>query len=56
MCCTASIVNLCAISLDRFIHIKNPLRYEQWMTKKVVCASVAAIWLLSALVSFLPIR
>jgi len=30
MCCTASIVNLCAISLDRFLHIKDPLRYEQW--------------------------
>lgn len=27
MCSTASILNLCAISLDRFIHIKDPLRY-----------------------------
>lgn len=55
LCCTASILNLCAISLDRFIHIKNPLRYEQLLTKNVVCASVACIWLLSGLVSFLPI-
>lgn len=55
MCCTASIVNLCAISLDRFLHIKDPMRYEQWMTKKVVCSAVASIWLLSGLVSFLPI-
>lgn len=55
MCCTSSIINLCAISLDRFIHIKDPLRYENWMTKKVIISSVAAIWSVSALVSFLPI-
>lgn len=55
MGCTSSILNLCAISLDRFIHIKDPLRYGRWMTKRVVISSIAAIWLLSALVSFLPI-
>lgn len=27
MCSTASILNLCAISLDRYIHIKDPLRW-----------------------------
>lgn len=26
MCSTASILNLCAISLDRYIHIKDPFR------------------------------
>ncbi|XP_068204202.1 dopamine receptor 1-like isoform X2 [Palaemon carinicauda] len=55
MCSTASIVNLCAISLDRYIHIKDPLRYGRWMTKRIVTTSIAAIWLLSALISFLPI-
>lgn len=55
MCSTASILNLCAISLDRFIHIKDPLRYGRWMTKKVVLLAIASIWLMSALVSFLPI-
>lgn len=55
MCSTASILNLCAISLDRFIHIKDPLRYGRWMTKRVVLISIAGIWLMSALVSFLPI-
>ncbi|XP_042203681.1 dopamine receptor 1-like [Homarus americanus] len=55
MCSTASIVNLCAISLDRYIHIKDPLRYGRWMTKRIVTCSIAAIWVLSALVSFLPI-
>ena len=34
MCSTASIVNLCAISLDRYIHIKDPLQYTEWITHK----------------------
>lgn len=55
MCCTASILNLAAISLDRFLHIKDPLSYERWMTKRVILTSVTGIWLLSFLVSFLPI-
>ncbi|KAF0291194.1 Dopamine receptor 1 [Amphibalanus amphitrite] len=55
MCSTASILNLCAISLDRYIHIKDPLRYGRWMTKRVVTLSIVGIWLMAALVSFLPI-
>lgn len=55
MCSTASILNLCAISLDRFIHIKDPLRYSRWMSRRTVLAAIATIWLASALVSFLPI-
>ncbi|RWS31985.1 dopamine receptor 1-like protein [Leptotrombidium deliense] len=55
MCCTSSILNLCAISLDRFIHIKDPLRYSQRMTRKVVILSVAMIWFTSFIISFLPI-
>jgi dopamine D1-like receptor len=55
MCCTASILNLAAISLDRFFHIKDPLLYERWMTKRVILISVTGIWILSALVSFVPI-
>ncbi|XP_018917716.2 dopamine receptor 1 isoform X1 [Bemisia tabaci] len=55
MCSTASILNLCAISLDRYIHIKDPLRYSRWVTKRVAFGSIGCIWLLAALVSFLPI-
>ncbi|CAH1396676.1 unnamed protein product [Nezara viridula] len=55
MCSTASILNLCAISLDRYIHIKDPLRYSRWVTKRVAIFSIAGIWLLAALISFVPI-
>ncbi|XP_055304068.1 dopamine receptor 1 isoform X2 [Sitodiplosis mosellana] len=55
MCSTASILNLCAISLDRYIHIKDPLRYGRWVTRRVAVLSIVTIWLLAALVSFVPI-
>lgn len=55
LCCTASILNLCAISLDRYLHIRDPMQYTRWMSKRVVIGSIAGIWSVSALVSFLPI-
>ncbi|XP_035796367.1 dopamine receptor 1 isoform X2 [Anopheles aquasalis] len=55
MCSTASILNLCAISLDRYIHIKDPLRYGRWVTRRVAIGTIAVIWLLAALVSFVPV-
>ncbi|EFA10743.2 dopamine receptor 1 isoform X1 [Tribolium castaneum] len=55
MCSTASILNLCAISLDRYIHIKDPLRYGRWVTRRVALGTIATIWLLAALISFVPI-
>ena len=56
MCSTASILNLCAISLDRYIHIRSPLHYERWVTRKRTLLVITAMWLLSALISFLPIH
>ncbi|XP_037079131.1 dopamine receptor 1-like [Pollicipes pollicipes] len=55
MCSTASILNLCAISLDRYIHIKDPLRYGRLVTKRVVSLSIGVIWTMAVLVSFVPI-
>ncbi|CAG0917325.1 unnamed protein product [Notodromas monacha] len=55
MCSTASIINLCAISLDRYIYIEDPYRYSRWMSKKTVTLLIACIWVVAGLVSFLPI-
>ncbi|CAG0898462.1 unnamed protein product, partial [Cyprideis torosa] len=55
MCCTCSIMSLCAISLDRYIYIEDPLSYGRYMSKKTVMLIVAGIWLVAGLISFLPI-
>ena len=53
---TASILTLCAIILDRYIHIKKPFRYQEWMTYRKCLSFIALIWLASLLISFLPIN
>ncbi|XP_078696677.1 D(1) dopamine receptor-like [Branchiostoma floridae x Branchiostoma belcheri] len=55
MLCSASILNLCAISLDRFIQITNSLQHGTYMTGTRVAVLIAAAWLLSILTSFPPI-
>jgi hypothetical protein len=55
MCSTASILNLCLISLDRYIRIKDPLQYTRWITRRSVPVLVGTAWVTSALISFLPI-
>ncbi|RUS70667.1 hypothetical protein EGW08_021575 [Elysia chlorotica] len=56
MCSTASILNLCVISLDRYIHIQNAMYYDTWMTTRKALMFIASVWFLSALISFLPIH
>lgn len=56
MCCSASILNLCVISLDRYLFIISPLRYKQRMTPPRALFLVGAAWGLAALASFLPIE
>ena len=55
MCSTASILNLCAISFDRYVNIKLPFRYASIVTKKRAFGAIGTIWLISALISFIPI-
>ncbi|KAF7267898.1 octopamine-Tyramine receptor [Rhynchophorus ferrugineus] len=55
MCCTASILNLCAIALDRFWAITDPINYAQKRTLKRVLIMIAAVWLLSLLISSPPL-
>lgn len=56
MLCTASILTLLAISVDRYLAISGPLRYPRRVTPRRVAAAIAAIWMSSLAVSFVPIH
>ncbi|XP_072025853.1 probable G-protein coupled receptor No18 [Amphiura filiformis] len=53
--CTASILNLCAIALDRYWAITDPVRYAPKRTKKRICFIIAFVWFLSGLISVPPL-
>ena len=45
----ASILSLCCVTLDRYVHIRHPLNYEKHMNKKRVIGIVAGLWVFSIL-------
>lgn len=55
MCCTASILNLCAIALDRYWAITDPINYAQKRTLRRVNVMIALVWVLSALICSPPL-
>ncbi|XP_038046570.1 D(1) dopamine receptor-like [Patiria miniata] len=52
---TASILNLCVISLDRFMAITSPFTYYSRMNSRTAFALIATAWIVSFLISVLPV-
>lgn len=52
--CTASIMSLFLISLDRYVAIKMPLRYFQFSGKGMVAGFLLSLWIASFTMGFLP--
>ncbi|KAI1725500.1 7 transmembrane receptor (rhodopsin family) domain-containing protein [Ditylenchus destructor] len=48
-CSTASILNLCFIAFDRYLHISRPMKYSRYSNRGVICLAILLIWLLSLL-------
>ncbi|EDW49632.1 octopamine receptor Oamb isoform X2 [Drosophila sechellia] len=53
--CTASILNLCAISLDRYVAVTRPVTYPSIMSTKKAKSLIAGIWVLSFFICFPPL-
>ncbi|KAJ8271623.1 hypothetical protein COCON_G00104820 [Conger conger] len=55
MCCTASIMNLCLISVDRYLGIMRPLTYPVRQNGRLMAKMVLTVWLLSASITLPPL-
>ncbi|CAH1259185.1 ADRA2A [Branchiostoma lanceolatum] len=55
LACTASIWNLCLISLDRLWSVTNPIKHSNKRKPKWVCGMITVAWLLSVAVSVPPL-
>ena len=53
--CTASILHLVVISLDRYIAVTHPITYPNLMTSKKAKLLIAGAWIISFVVCFPPL-
>ncbi|KAK6032282.1 7 transmembrane receptor [Ostertagia ostertagi] len=58
--CTSSILNLCAIAIDRYCAIHDPINYAQKRTLRFVCCVIITtqlfqVWVLSVIISVPPL-
>lgn len=55
LCCTASIMSLCVISIDRYIGVRWPLQYPTIVTEKRALLAMLGIWILAIIISIGPL-
>ncbi|XP_028306459.1 alpha-1D adrenergic receptor isoform X1 [Gouania willdenowi] len=55
LCCTASILSLCIISIDRYIGVKHCLKYPSIMTERRAVAILVLVWVSSTVISVGPL-
>ncbi|XP_070539941.1 histamine H2 receptor-like [Ptychodera flava] len=54
--CTASMLSLFAISVDRYLAISDPFSYHERMTRTKAMIFILVLWLISLLISFIPVH
>uniref|UniRef100_A0A3B4ADM9 G-protein coupled receptors family 1 profile domain-containing protein n=1 Tax=Periophthalmus magnuspinnatus TaxID=409849 RepID=A0A3B4ADM9_9GOBI len=55
LCCTASIMSLCVISIDRYIGVRYPLQYPSIVTERRALLAMLGVWVLAIVISIGPL-